>query len=192
VFFVTAAALAIVLMCIGASTKRLWYATNPTSLDAGQLVKELAGDKGRGRYEDVCRAIAETPDAEWERDLVEALGERGEARTARINEQLAEFDYRLQRWARVPRVCASISSSAGFLLAAMAMRIGLGRIDMASDDALHEALNDAALDALGVAAVGMWGTIACIAIQARARRAARDRLDATDKLVERLEALAAD
>ena len=41
----------------------------------------------------------------------------GPARVALVNEQLAELDYLAQRWERVPRVCASISTSFGFLLA---------------------------------------------------------------------------
>ena len=187
--FVTLAALAVVLGCIGASVRRLDFAINPTPLDAGLLVKELLGARGRARYAAVCRAIAETPEAEWERDVVEALGADVEVRTARINEQLAELDYRLQRWIRVPRTCASIASSTGFLLAAVALRIGLARVDTLTDEALNDALQASALDALGVAALGMWGTVACISIQRHARSAAKERLDAADKLIERLETL---
>lgn len=184
------AALLVVVTCIGASFRRLYFATMPTALDPAPLVKELLGEKGRARYADICAAIATTPDADWERDLVDALGKPEDIRAALINEQLRELDYRLQRWIRVPRVCASVASSMGFLLAAAALRVGLGQLDGLEDVDVSAAFNDAALDALGIAALGMWGTVTCIAIQMQARRAVKARLDATDKWIERLEALA--
>lgn len=179
-----------VLGCIGASARRLYFAVHPTPLDAALLVKELQGARGRARYAALCRAIAETPEADWERDLVDALGADEEVRVARINEQLAELDHRLHRWIRVPRVCASISSSSGFLLAAVALRLGLARVDALAEEAVTDTLQAAALDALGIVALGMWGTVACIALQRQARVVAKARLEAADKLVDRLEILA--
>ncbi|WP_394820602.1 hypothetical protein [Pendulispora albinea] len=187
---VTLAALLVVATCIGASFRRLYFATTPTALDPAILLKELTGEKGRARYLDVCAAIAQTPEADWEREVVAALASPPELRAALINEQLSELDFRLQRWIRVPRVCASIASSAGFLLAASALRIGLGDIDTAVDADITEILNRAAFDALGIAALGMWGTVTCISIQMQARRASKARLQATDKWIERLESLA--
>ncbi|WP_394849313.1 hypothetical protein LZC95_17935 [Pendulispora brunnea] len=187
--FVVLASLAVVLTCIGASFRRLYFATTPTALAPAPLVKALTGPKGRAAYADVCAAIVATPDADWERDVVEALAQPPGLRAALINEQLSELDWRLQRWIRVPRVCASISSSAGFLLAAMALRIGLAGIENLADVDVGERLNAAALDALGIAALGMWGTVTCISIQMQARRVVKSRLEATDKWIERLEAL---
>ncbi len=120
------------------------------------------------------------PAADWERDLLDALQASGALRVALVNEQLAELDYRAQRWGRVPRVCASISSSAGFLLAALVMSIGL-----ASDDVN---LEDAVVAAINTVTIGMAGAAFCIAAHLRARTIARARLASTDKLVERLEA----
>ena len=161
----------------------------PTALEPALLLKELTGEKGRARYGDVCAAIAQTADADWERDVVEALSMPPSVRAALINEQLSELDYRLQRWIRVPRVCASIASSAGFLLAAMALRLGLDGIEILGDADVGDMLNRAAVNALGIAALGMWGTVTCISIQMHARRAVKSRLQATDKWIERLESL---
>jgi hypothetical protein len=51
-------------------------------------------------------------------------------------------------------------------------------------------VNAAVEGAINVAALGITGAAFCIAIQFRARKIAKDRFAATDKLVERLEALA--
>src|SRR5207248_255103 len=69
----TLAALAVVVTCIGASLRRLYFAIVPTALDPVPLVKELTGEKGRARHREVCAAIAEVPGADWERDVVAAL-----------------------------------------------------------------------------------------------------------------------
>ncbi len=50
----------------------------------------------------------------------------------------------------VPRVCASISSSTGFLLAALAMRAGLAGEDVDLDEAMMTAIN--------VVTIGIAGT----------------------------------
>jgi hypothetical protein len=101
-----------------------------------------------------------------------------------VNEQLAELDYRAQRWGRVPRVCASISSTSGFLLASLAMRAGLASEDMD--------INAAVLAAINVVTIGLAGTAFCVAAHVRARAMTRARLAATDALVDRLETLASE
>jgi hypothetical protein len=167
----------------------LYFAVSSTSLDPDLLVKELLGDRGRAQYPAVRDAILRSPDATWERDVLEALSHPLPQRTALVNEQLAELDWMIARWNRVPRVCASIASSTGFLLGAMALRIGLGNATMETDDQISAALHSVVADALGVAAIGMAGTVACVAIQHQARKVAKSRQAAADKLIERLEAL---
>jgi hypothetical protein len=92
----------------------------------------------------------------------------------------------MQRWARVPRVCASIATSAGFLLATLVMRRGLAEADLSGEtgDLVVRALVG---DALTVAGFGIVGTAFCIAAMAQARRLVQDRAAAADRLVERLE-----
>jgi hypothetical protein len=182
--------------CAYASARRLWLAAEATWLDpfefaavvrAAAQVGDGEGTEDRGAASgvwDALRAeIQGEPRADWERDLFEALVAPAPVRVALVNEQLAELDYRAQRWARVPRVCASIASSTGFFFAALAMRAGL------ASDAMD--IEGAILAAINVVAVGMAGTTFCIAAHVRAGAMTRARLAATDKLVESLEAWAA-
>lgn len=185
-----AVSVVVAVLCVAASFRRLWIAIAPTGLDAKTIVEALRGDAGRARFRSVCRALG---GGDWERELVDALtkeGLDGDARAALVNEQLADLDWRLSRWARVPRVCASVASSAGLLLGALALRAGLTDLDLATPDSLQDALDGAAARALGVVAVGVCGTVWCVALNLHAQRAAKARLAATDQLVERLETLA--
>jgi hypothetical protein len=167
----------------------LYFAISSTSLDPELLVKELLGDRGRAQFPAVRDAILRSPDATWERDVLEALAHPLPQRTALVNEQLAELDWMIGRWSRVPRVCASIASSTGFLLGAMALRIGLNDATLVDDAQISGVLHGVVADALGVAAIGIAGTIACVAFQHQALRVAKSRHAAADKLIERLEAL---
>jgi hypothetical protein len=127
-------------------------------------------------------AIALCEQATLERDLVAALEEEDErARIALVNEQLLELDWRAQRWARVPRVCASIATSAGFMFACVVVLHGLA---VAPEEA--NAVLVSAIDALSV---GIAGTSFCAAVHVRARRVASERLSASDRLIEGLEGL---
>ena len=171
--------------CTYASARRLWFAADAAALDPGELANAARGGEAGasgGVWRALRKEIIEEPGADWERDLFAALGARGSARVALVNEQLAELDYRAQRWGRVPRVCASICSSSSFLFAALAMRAGLASDELDIDAAILAAIN--------VVAVGVAGTAFCIAAHVRAGAMTRARLAATDKLVERLEAWA--
>jgi hypothetical protein len=126
---------------------------------------------------------------EWERSVLDAAASPAEQRVALLNEQLQELDWRIQRWARVPRVCASITTSSGFLLATVAMREGLVAAPGMPPELQDLAMRAAMTYAIDVAAIGLAGAAFCMAIQFRARKAAKDRAEAADKLVERLEAL---
>jgi hypothetical protein len=104
-------------------------------------------------------------------------------REARINEQLTELDGRVQRWSRVPRICASISTSAGFLFASIALLRALALpAGEENADAVHSTLSSA----LGAAAVGIAGMSFCVAVHVRARRALSQWQGALDTLVKQL------
>jgi hypothetical protein len=168
--------------CVVASGRRLWVAADATGLDPGELSRALrvaTANAPKGVWAALGAEVEGEPDADWERDLFEALRAPSAARVALVNEQLAELDYRAQRWVRVPRVCASISSSSGLLLAALSMRAGL----MADDIDINAAI----LAAVNVLAIGFAGTAFCVAAQARAGAMTRQRLVAIDKFLERLE-----
>jgi hypothetical protein len=185
-----AIALLVVLGCVGASATRLRFALEPTFYDPRVLEQVLARWKGAegglARFESL---VAGAGEAAWEVALLGALRARSEIRAAVVNEQLTELDHLLQRWARVPRVCASICSSAGFLLAAMVLRASLlGSNEGAAGTS--EMVDAAVFQALDVAALGLSGTAFCIAAQIQARRAAAASAGSYDRLVERLEAAA--
>ncbi len=185
-----AVALLVIFGCGWVSFARLRRAIAPTRIDPTPLFEALRGDAGRARFADVCAAVADDPDAEWERELVLAFDKTGDARVARINELLLDLDHLVTSGARVPRVCASIAASTGFLLASLALRQGLG---VASDLPLEVqdlAIHQAVRDGIDVAALGICGAVLCITIGARAAKAAKARLTATDQLVERMETLA--
>jgi hypothetical protein len=126
----------------------------------------------------------------WEQSVLQAGGGPPAERVALFNEELQELDWRVQRWARVPRVCASIATSSGLLLATLALREGLLVSTEMPAELRELAIHQALIHAVDVAAIGLAGAAFCISVQIRARKAARDRAEAADKLVERLEALA--
>jgi hypothetical protein len=187
----TLVALLIALACVAASARRLVFAITATALDPAILAASLRGDGGRALFDDLRAAVERVPEADWERAVAHATEKPRDERTALVNEQLMELDYRVARWARVPRVCASIATSSGFLLATLVLCRELtdsrDPVQGASEAAMHAAVTDA----INVAAIGLAGAAFCIAIQFRARRVAAARAQATDKLVERLEALSA-
>jgi len=138
------------------------------------------------------RAAAEgEPAAEWERDLFAALSVRSAAtRAALVNEQLSELDLRIKRWERVPRVCASVATSVGLMLATLVMRRGLVDTPDLTGDLGELFVRSLLNDAVSVASFGIVATAFCIAAHSTARRLAQARLDASDRMVERLEAAA--
>ena len=188
---VVAFALLVVLVCVAASARRVMFAVAPTALDPVALVEALRGDAGRARFGAVAAAVRARRAGEWERELFDAIASPPADRAARVNEQLTEVDYLTQRWDRVPRVCASIASSSGFLLAALALRNGLNDPSAFAADTKNAVLGAALIDAIDVATIGIAGAAFCIAAQMHAKKAARARRDAVDKLVERIETLGA-
>jgi hypothetical protein len=166
--------------CVVASGRRLAFAGSPAWLDPQLLVDALReGRPGDGPK--LRDAIAACEGARWEQDLVAAIEVAdGDSRAALVDEQLRELHWRAQRWVRIPRVCASVATSAGFLFACIALTQGVARPTPDIGGTLVSAL-----DAL---AVGMAGASFCIAVHVRARRTVRERLAATNRLVLRLEA----
>jgi hypothetical protein len=172
----TIVAIVIALLCAAASARRLRFVVEATGLDAGVLLTAVR--ESPPAWAAIRAEIAHEPAAAWERELLVALESR---ETALVNEQLSDLDYSSQRWGRVPRVCASVASSSGFLLAALVMRNALASDDVDVDGAIAAAIN--------AVVVGLAGTAFCIAVHLRARGLLKERLAATDKLVERLESL---
>jgi len=181
----------VALACAAASARRVWFAANATVLHPAQVERVIAGS---GREETLARlraVVSAERDAEWERDLLGALAAPAAARVALVNEQMTELDYRIQRWSRVPRVCASIASSFAFMLATLVLREGLSDATDLSGDLGELLVRGLVGDAFTVAAMGMIGTAFCIAAQQEAKKIAKDRVAAADRLVAVLEDAAA-
>jgi hypothetical protein len=175
----TAAGLAVSGACAWASLRRLRFAAEATALSPRALVS--AGRKNAALVPLLLDEIAREPGAEWEHDLVAALGVAGRSHVALVNEQLAELDHRVERWSRVPRVCASISTSTAFLLAAMALLVATGAASEEID------VSGAIVSVANVVTVGIAGAVLCASAQMRARALVDDRMAAVDALVELFE-----
>lgn len=179
----------VALACAAASARRLWFAANATALHPEDVLAKLGKKPDPKVIEELKAAVANDARAEWERDLFEALAQpNGKARIALVNEQLTELDHRVQRWSRVPRVCASIATSFGFLLATLVLRRGLADSSDLTGDMGELLIRGLVGDALTVAAMGIVGTAFCIGAHTHAKRMTRERLIAADKMVEKLEA----
>jgi hypothetical protein len=175
--------------CAAASARRVWFAANATALHPEDIHAALASAKGPEAITALRELVANEPDADWERELLDALTAPVAHRIALVNEQLTELDYRIQRWARVPRVCASIATSFGFMLATLVLRKGLADTGDVPIEVGEMVLKGLVADALMVGAMGLIGTAFCIGAQSEARRIAKGRSVGADKLVERLEEL---
>jgi hypothetical protein len=175
---------AVALACALASARRLAWAVAPTWLDAGLLFDALRDGEDWRALRDV---VAAQPEPTWERDLFQSLSEPdARSRDALVTEQLLDLDWTAQRWARVPRVCASIATSAGFLFGCIALLQGL---TLPSEEGSAPALGASLFSALDALTIGIAGTAFCVAVHLRARRAVRERHLATERLVARLLAL---
>ncbi len=180
----------VALACAAASARRLWLAANATALHPEDVLQKLGRSPDKSVIDRLRAAVADDPSADWERDLFEALSTPNEKhRIALVNEQLTELDLRIQRWSRVPRVCASIATSFGFLLATLVLRQGLADSSELVGDIGELVVRGLVGDALTVAAMGIVGTAFCIGANTHAKRMTRERLAAADKMVEKLEAV---
>jgi hypothetical protein len=186
---IVALAILVALACVGASTRRLWFVSHPTALHPDDVVAFVVAPSA-GALGALRERIATIPEADWERDLVEAISvEDPDARIALVNEQLTELDLRIGRWARVPRVCASIATSVGIMLGTLVLRNGLANAPDLSGELGERFVRSILNDAISVAAFGIVGTAFCIAAHAHAGRVASRRLAAADRMVEKLEGL---
>jgi len=185
------ASVIVALACVAASTRRLWLAAHPTALHPDDVVASLGRNPGRASLARLRAATRDEPSADWERDLLDALAApSAEARIALVNEQLTELDSRIHRWSRVPRVCASIATSAGILLGTLVLRHGLANAPDLTGELGELFVRQILNDAISVASFGIVGTAFCIAAHAHARRMTRQRIEATDRMIEQLEAAA--
>lgn len=164
-----------------ASARRLAWAVAPTRLDAGLLLDAVRDETD---WRTLRAAVAAQPEPTWERDLFQALGEADpRSRDALVTEQLLELDWTAQRWARVPRVCASIATSAGFLFGCISLLQGLS---LPSEEGSAPALGVALVSALNALTIGIAGTAFCVAVHLRTRHLVRERHQVTERLVARL------
>jgi hypothetical protein len=171
-----------------ASAYRLTQAVSLTSLDPGLLLDALKSDDSRRLCAKLQEGTAGGDSVSWEREIMAAFAESDpRARDALVNEQLTELDGRAQRWARIPRVCASVATSAGFLLASIALVQGLS---LPAEAEPVGAGATTVVGALNTLTIGIAGASFCYAVHLRARRLVRKRLAAVDRLILRLEAVA--
>jgi hypothetical protein len=186
---IVAVAIVVALVCVLASARRLYIVAAPTALVPEDVIAAVA--KGTP-LEELRRAVDDEPHAAWERDLFDALREpSAEARAALVNEQLTELDLRMKEWERVPRVCASIATSFGILLGTLVLRQGLANAPDLSGELGEVFVRSVLSDAISVACFGIVGTAFCIGAHAHAKRVAKARMEAADRMVERLESMAA-
>lgn len=158
---------------------------SPTRLEAGLVERALTDSAS---VAGLRAALALRPDLAWEQELVEAALTGDEPqREALLGEPLSELDWSLERWDRVPRVCASVASSVGFLCATVAV---IEALALPADAETRTVLGRVLAAALGAFTVGLVGTSFCAAIHLRTRGLAKARVAAADRLVERLRALA--
>jgi hypothetical protein len=171
------------LGCVVAASRRLLFVVEATSFDPARVLDGW-------RAADLPRRVAlrgavarEAPP--WEAEVFAALDEAdAAARDAVLEEQLLELDWRARRWGRVPRVCASIATSGGFLFASVAVLQGLAA-PPGETRATMLATLVSAVDAL---AVGIAGAVFCVFVHLRARQLTRDRVSAARRLVAALAA----
>lgn len=178
--------------CVAASGRRLAWAIAPMGLDPLLIRRALEGKDAAAVCAGLRRELARSGLGDpfgWERELFAAFDEpEHQARDARVNEQLIELEGRTERWSRVPRVCSSIGTSAGFLLASIALVQGLA-VPEGEDGSGTIAIHAALYSALGALSLGIAATSFCVAVHVRAAIVSRERRAAVDQLVERLERL---
>ncbi len=183
----------VALACALASARRLAWATAPVGLDLRLLDDALAARPSVASVRALRGAMGEDPAFAWEAALLDAFAAVDDRlRGGLLGECMLDLQGLTGRWARVPRVCASVATSTGFLAATIVLLDSLGGPapgpgpgDTGPSGALHAAM----ASAVGAFALGLAGAAFCGAAHVRARRAVARRLEETARLVDRLEAL---
>lgn len=165
-----------------ASLRRILFVIHATTLEPSLVLERLRGERGSAQVKAVLALFAVQPEGSFERELSDALSGPQTARPILVAQAETEFGWTLRRWDRVPRVCASISSSCAFLLASMVLRSGL-----TFAEGTYPNFNGLVFRAMGVVVLGLAGTSAAIAAQRIATALVRQRRAAVTALVDRLE-----
>jgi hypothetical protein len=167
----------VALACMVASARRLSLAVAPIGVDPAQLAPVLGSPEAISALGAALASADDEEDLSWERDFFAALNApTPDERSGLLNEQFLELEWRASRWARVPRVCASISTSAGFLFASMALIQGLSQGPLPDVSA-------AVAPALDAFSISVAGAAFCIAVHARARAIRREWVSVANRLV---------
>jgi AhpD family alkylhydroperoxidase len=183
----TLGAAVVALACVIASGRRLAHAVAPIGLEPRMLTKALEGERAEAVFQSLRVTAAVGGRLAWESELLAAFAEDDERRReALVGEHLLELEGRLTRSSRVPRVCASIASSAGLLFGTLGLLQGPG-IPQETGGAI--ATQGAFASALAAVALGIAATAFCVAVHVRAARVERERRAAIDELVSVLQRL---
>jgi hypothetical protein len=173
----------VAMACVLASLRRLAVAVSPTSFDAEELRRALTGPRALASLQASLDAASGTP---WERSLFDAFEEHDpRRREALINELLTEVSGLSSAWSRVPRICASLATSFGFLFASVSLLRGWGGAQT------PPSVGPALVSAVDAFSWGFMAAAFCVVIHVRAGRAERHSLVAIDRLVERMQAVSA-
>jgi len=185
VFRIVAALIA--LSCVAASLHRVRIVLGATALDT-QVVLETLRRRPKHEWVPVFASLASgTPMGSFERDLADALRAPRAKRAALVHAALRELDFELGRWLKVPRLCASISTSGCLFVGTMILRAALVSGDVFDTDLTELVTVGLAGRALDVAATGVVGAATCIALHGASLRLKRAEAAAADGLVEALE-----
>jgi hypothetical protein len=181
---IAVAAAIVALACSAASARRMYYATHATAWHPALLLERIGKQPDRATIDRLKDLAEKDAAADWERDFFAALANEDEkVRAALVNEQLTELDWRISKWASVPRICTRISTSFAFLLAALLFRQVLADTNDFSETTMFALVGQG----LTIVFLGFAGTAFCIAANRAARTAANARMEAADAVVERLE-----
>lgn len=184
-FRIVAAAIAI--SCVAASLHRVRIVLRATALDT-QVVLEVLRRRPQHEWVAAFASLASaTPAGSFERDLADALRAPRAKRAALVHAALRELDFELGRWLKVPRLCASISTSGCLFVGTMILRAALVSGDVFDTDLTELVTVGLAGRALDVAATGVVGAAACIALHGASLRLKRAEAAGADGLVEALE-----
>jgi hypothetical protein len=178
------------MACALASGRRLWLVTRATLLHPDDFVAWFREDGATERLRELRQSLTVIGRADWERDLVDALLAESVARIALLNVQLSELDRRLKAWEHVPRVCARIATSTGFLFGTFALRNLLVDSTDLSLESADANVQNAMLRAITLVAMGLASTAFCVAAHVQARKLSAEFMGAADRMVDHLEASA--